>query len=202
MPRFTRFFILCSLLCALCRPVISMAATWHLVFIRHAEKPSAGLGQLNCTGLQRALRLPEALLKLSPPPQRLIVPDPGIYKMDHGHSYAYVRPLATLEPAAVRFALPLEAHLGYADVKGLVAQLQQLPDHSVVWIAWEHHYLIDTERELMHQWQQSIIIPDWPDQEYDRVDLIDVTQTPAGWQVVFHQAQEQLNHLPNVCPEE
>ena len=32
-----------------------------IVFVRHGEKPEAGLGQLNCQGLNRALALPSVI---------------------------------------------------------------------------------------------------------------------------------------------
>ena len=35
-----------------------VAAKETIVFVRHGEKPDAGLGQLDCQGLNRALKLP------------------------------------------------------------------------------------------------------------------------------------------------
>ena len=45
-----------------CVLLLSVASAWAtdtetLLFIRHAEKPPAGLGQLSCKGLNRALAL-------------------------------------------------------------------------------------------------------------------------------------------------
>lgn len=42
----------------------SVWAETTIVIIRHGEKPSAGLGQLSCQGLNRALALPQVLLAM------------------------------------------------------------------------------------------------------------------------------------------
>ncbi|NNM51210.1 MAG: hypothetical protein HKM02_03150 [Pseudomonadales bacterium] len=176
------------------------AEDFHIVFIRHAEKPALGRGQLNCQGLQRALALPPVLLKQRGQPTQMMAPNPGIYKKDHGVAYAYIRPLATLEPSAIRFGLPIDTHLGYADSQALAQQLNNSPDLSVIWVAWEHHLLVDTERELMAMWKQPINIADWPDLEFDRIDIIDVQRNLTGIHVSYHQEHEHLNNLPTTCP--
>ena len=78
-----------------------------LVFIRHGEKPDAGLGQLNCQGLNRALALPRVIFKSFGKPDFIIVPNPASQKKDKGELYDYVRPLATAEPTAISFGLPV-----------------------------------------------------------------------------------------------
>ncbi len=178
----------------------AQAEDFHLIFIRHAEKPSLGRGQLSCQGLQRALALPPVLLKQRGQPTQMMAPNPGVYKKDHGIAYAYIRPLATLEPSAVRYDLPIDTHLGYADSQALALQLNNTPDRSVVWVAWEHHLLIDTERELLALWKQPISIADWPDQEFDRIDILDVHRDLSGMRVSYHQEHEHLNDLPTTCP--
>ena len=40
----------------------SASADQTIVFLRHAEKPAAGLGQLTCQGLNRSLALPTILI--------------------------------------------------------------------------------------------------------------------------------------------
>ncbi|HKN29694.1 MAG TPA: hypothetical protein VJY34_18125, partial [Roseiarcus sp.] len=37
------------------------AAEETIVFVRHGEKPAAGLGQLDCRGLNRSLELPAVI---------------------------------------------------------------------------------------------------------------------------------------------
>src|SRR5580692_7372024 len=52
-----------------------------IVCIRHGEKPPGGLGQLNCRGLNRALALPDVLLKKFGTPQFIFAPNP-MHKVD------------------------------------------------------------------------------------------------------------------------
>jgi len=51
--------------------------TETIVCIRHGEKPPAGLGQLTCQGLNRALRLPQVLLTKYGKPDFIFAPDPN-----------------------------------------------------------------------------------------------------------------------------
>ena len=81
-------------------------ATETIAFLRHGEKPPAGLGQIDCQGLNRALKLPGALAALFPAPAfprpaAIFVPDPSVREEDHGVLYDYVRPLETIAPTAV-----------------------------------------------------------------------------------------------------
>jgi hypothetical protein len=71
-----------------------------IVFIRHAEKPVAGLGQINCRGLNRALALPAVLTSRFGKPDQICAPDPTGKVHDPAGSFDYLRPLATIEPAA------------------------------------------------------------------------------------------------------
>ena len=78
------------------------SAQQTIVFVRHAEKPSSGLGNLSCQGLNRALALPNVLLARFGTPDFLYAPDPSVKISDAAGSFYYVRPLATLEPTAIR----------------------------------------------------------------------------------------------------
>lgn len=84
-----------------CTPVSSFASEQLIVVVRHAEKPPAGLGQLTCQGLQRALRLPAWLASNFPPPDAIYAPDPSVRTTEihgDGERYDYVRPLVTIAP--------------------------------------------------------------------------------------------------------
>jgi hypothetical protein len=79
-----------------------------IVSIRHGEKPPGGLGQLTCRGLNRALALPTVLLAKYGSPQFVFAPNPTQKVDGKGHNeYFYVRPLATIEPTAIRCGLPV-----------------------------------------------------------------------------------------------
>jgi hypothetical protein len=95
------------LVCAAASSAWSDDPVQKLVFIRHGEKPDEGLGQLNCQGLNRALALAAVIAKSFGRPDFIYAPNPSIPKEDAGESYAYVRPLATVEPTAIFFKLPV-----------------------------------------------------------------------------------------------
>lgn len=103
---------------------LSAQAASELIFIRHGEKPEKGLGQLNCQGLNRALALPKVLLTRYGTPDLLVAPNPGATKQDWGVVYNYVRPLATIEPLAIRLGMPVDTTLAWDDQDGLVTLLQ------------------------------------------------------------------------------
>src|SRR4051812_11649881 len=86
-------------LLAVPRPAL---ADQTIVLFRHGEKPADGLGQLTCQGLRRALALPDVLLPRFGTPDFLYAPNPGSKIDDRGGSFYYVRPLATIEPVAIR----------------------------------------------------------------------------------------------------
>ena len=67
-----------------------------------------GYGQLTCQGLQRALALPPVLTNLYGSPQYVFAPDPAAQVPDAAGSFYYVRPLATIEPTAIRLRVARE----------------------------------------------------------------------------------------------
>ncbi|MEJ5020123.1 hypothetical protein WH297_10260 [Ochrobactrum vermis] len=75
-----------------------------IILIRHGEKPEGGLGQLTCRGLNRSLKLPAVIARDFGKPDAIFAPDPAKEKTDNGISYAYNRPLATVEPTAIHFS--------------------------------------------------------------------------------------------------
>src|SRR6516225_3543006 len=110
-----------------------------IVMIRHGEKPANGLGQLTCEGLNRALALPRVIETKYGKPDAIFAPDPAQQKDDRGTKYDYVRPLATIEPTAIYFGLPVNASIGFADIDGLRAVLlSPAYRRSRVVVAWEH----------------------------------------------------------------
>jgi hypothetical protein len=60
---------------------------------------------------------------------------------DGGKPYDYIRPLATIEPTAIRFALPVDVSLCFDDRAGLLAALEvhRTPNrNALLLVAWEH----------------------------------------------------------------
>src|SRR5664280_1106201 len=121
-----------------------------LVMIRHGEKPALGFGQLDCQGLNRALALPDVLLAKFGRPDALFAPDPGVATNDFGQPYNYIRPLATIEPTAIRFGLPVNTRWGIANLAPLEDELLS-PDHAgqVLFIAWEHNLVVQMARDIL-----------------------------------------------------
>ena len=95
-----------------------------IVFVRHGEKPPQGLGQLDYRGLNRALALPAVIQKSFGKPDAIFAPNPSDQKNDDGEHYDYVRPLATIEPTAIAFGMPVNTQIGYDDIKGLQKALE------------------------------------------------------------------------------
>ena len=49
-----------------------------VVFIRHGEKPSSDLGQLNCQGLNRSLVIPDVLIGRYGRASKIYAPNPSV----------------------------------------------------------------------------------------------------------------------------
>ena len=97
-----------------------------IVFVRHGEKPEGGFEQLNCQGLNRALALPSAIANSFGRPEAIFAPNPSLPKEDAGKLYDYIRPLATIEPTAIQFGLPVDVSVGFDDREGLQAALVKI----------------------------------------------------------------------------
>lgn len=148
-----------------------------IVCVRHGEKPPGGLGQLTPQGLQRALALPDVLLRKFGTPQFIFAPDPAQVINEDKGTYSYVRPLATIEPTAIRCGLPVNTEFGYKDIAGLEQQLRQ-PDYenAVVFVAWEHLYLDKFVRRFVQDLGGNVAwVPKWIGKDYDSIYVIRIT---------------------------
>ena len=117
---------------------VAVRAEETIVFFRHGEKPSGGLGQLTCQGLNRALALPSVLIGRFGTPAYLYAPNPAVKMSDPGGSFFYVRPLATIEPTAIRAGRSVNTGYGYNDVVGLQKVLvNSSKANSTIFVSWE-----------------------------------------------------------------
>jgi len=176
-----------------------------IVLVRHGEKPDAGLGQLSCQGLNRALALPNVIMALFGKPEFIFAPDPAHSKPDHLKSYDYVRPLATIEPTAIRFALPVNTQFGQEDVKGLVDALERRDyRNALVLVAWEHRKIEDVARTLLahNGADPKQQVPSWPYDDFDSIYVIRISRTSEGVHATFEKKQEQLDGQSKQCPGE
>ncbi len=173
-----------------------------IVIVRHAEKPDLGLGQLTCQGLNRSLALAPVLLARYGKPIAIYAPDPAVLKKDQGIPYAYVRPLATIEPLAIRSGLPVHVEYGMTQVNELATTLLAAPPGTQI-VAWEHHWAEALARRLLAQLNAAPdAVPRWGDSDFDGIYVIRIEQGPDGLRhPVFSHEQEGLDGLPEACPE-
>jgi hypothetical protein len=171
------------------------------VFLRHGEKPAGGYGQLTCQGLQRALALPSVLTTAYGAPQYIFASNPATKVSDTAGSFYYVRPLATIEPTAIRLGLPVNTRYGYSDIAGLQSELVSTTySSSTVLVAWEHLYLQKVVQNIMNAYGAGVTVPAWPSDDYDSLYVVRITSTNGVVTAQFEHAFEGLNNLPTTCP--
>jgi hypothetical protein len=192
------FFFLCVL--TGCTP--QAAAQETIVFLRHGEKPQAGLGQIDCQGLNRALALPPVLTKRYGVPAAIFAPDPAQTVQDRGITYDYIRPLATIEPTAVRLGLPINSSFGVRDTGALEHELlAPARQNSTIFVAWEHRIIVTIVRDLLTQTGGNpAAVPDWPSDDFDSLYVVNFTSRGGHVTATFTHAAEGLNNLPAACP--
>jgi hypothetical protein len=172
-----------------------------IVMVRHGEKPEAGLGQLDCQGLNRSLALPPVLAKFGRP-DAIFAPDPGQAKKDGGVVYSYVRPLATIEPTAIALGMPVDASLGFADIAGLQHRLEAAPLRgALVLVAWEHWEIVQLSRKLLAaHGGNPASVPDWDGGDFDAIYIVRITHTAARDTATFERGTEGLDGQKTTCP--
>ena len=178
---------------------VGAIAEERIVFVRHGERPPKGLGQLDCQGLNRALALPAYFAQTFGKPDAIFAPDPGRSKKDGGETYDYVRPLITIEPTAIAFGLPVDAHIGFDDLAGLEKALEA-PElqGALVFVAWEHKIIDQVARDLLSRHGgDPAQVPAWDDGDFDGVDIVTIESGRA----TFSRAREGLNGRRVACPE-
>lgn len=179
----------------------SGSGTETLVFFRHGEKPSGGYGQLTCQGLQRALALPSVLASHYGTPQYLFAPNPTPKVPDAAGTFYYVRPLATIEPTAIKLGLPVNAHYGYTDIASLQsALLGSTYASSTVFIAWEHLKLVEVVQNIMNAYGSGVTVPAWISGDYDSLYVVRLTQANGTTTAHFTHDYEGLNNQSTSCP--
>jgi len=191
---------------SLCALMMAQAyATETIVMMRHGEKPDGGLGQLNCKGLRRALALPDVLVTKYGKADAVFAPNPAALKNDQGAMYAYVRPLATIEPTAIRLGLPVNAALGYEDIAGLQAALlaPALQDRTI-FVAWEHREIELLARAMLKSaGGNADAVPAWKGNDFDSLYVLKVSRDDDGkTQIAFQLDHQGLDGMPATCPQD
>lgn len=179
-----------------------------IVMIRHGEKPATGLGQLNCKGLNRALALPALLIGRFGKPDFIYAPDPAVQIHD-GHSgpmYSYVRPLATIEPTAIRLGMPVNTQIGFDQIAALQqALLQPAYAHSLIFVAWEHDNLHRFAQQMLETYGDGASqLPAWPGWDYGTIYVFHITRPDDGGKpnaTLIIQQENLGGKLTNTCPD-
>ncbi len=153
-------------------------------------------------------------------PGAIFAPNPAEQKPDQnddgngvrGGLYDYVRPLATIEPTAVRFQLPVNAQIGFSNAGALAATLMNKNyQDMVVIVAWEHKVINEVECQLLTKdsckWEndedgdkRSGVVAKWDSCDFDRMDVVKIDWSKAPPEVTFRQDTEGLDGQPDACP--
>jgi hypothetical protein len=173
-----------------------------LIFVRHGEKPAEGLGQLNCQGLNRSLALPAVIAAKFGKPDAIFAPDPRQQKNDGGHPYYYVRPLATIEPTAIQFQMPVQTPYGLTQIDQLSnALVAPAYRNKLVVIAWEHKLIEKLVRQMVsaHGGNASDV-PKWHSDDFDSIYIVRLDWRGGSPHASFQHDQEGLNGRSADCP--
>jgi hypothetical protein len=179
-----------------------------IVVLRHGEKAIDGLGQLNCTGLNRSLALPKVLIGRFGRAHAIFSPSPAYQMKESALSgksyYSYVRPLATIEPTAIQLGLPVDTQLPFKDIAGLQdAVTAPAYANSTIFIAWEHKYAYDFARQMLHAYGlDRSQVPPWPSDDFDTMYVFHIIRAAgAAPTMTFAVQQEGLSgSLSAACP--
>ncbi|QGZ56209.1 histidine phosphatase family protein [Paraburkholderia acidiphila] len=172
------------------------------MFVRHGEKPPEGFGQLNCKGLNRALALPAVIAAKYGKPDAIYAPNPGEQKEDNGHSYYYVRPLATIEPTAIQFGMPVQTPYGYSKIDELQTTLVDPRWRGrTVLVAWEHREIETLVRRVVvtHGGSASDV-PRWESADFDSIYVVRIDWSGGAASARFSHEREGLDARADDCP--
>jgi hypothetical protein len=211
MKTFLTLFLLGSLACVCVNAQTNSIPSTNntaqvetIVCIRHGEKPPGALGQLSCRGLNRALALPAVLLAKYGTPNFIFAPNPTdkVDQKDNPSGYFYVRPIATIEPTAIRCGLPVNTEFGFSEIKHLEHQLEKPPYYSAtIFVAWEHVVLGDFARNILKTYDgDPEQVPSWPHKDYDTIYVFKITRNEGHKSITFTIDHEDLNNLSDTCP--
>ncbi len=172
-----------------------------IVFMRHGEKPPGGLGQLTCQGFNRALELPTVLVAKFGKPHYLYAPSPAVQVSDSAGMFYYVRPLATLEPTAVKLGMPVRTKYGYTDIATVQAALvTPTKANKTLFVAWEHAQMQKLVQNIMNKYGGGARVPAWIYGDYDTLFVVRVEYTGSTAVARFQLDKQGLNGQPTACP--
>ncbi|WP_439851297.1 hypothetical protein ACTACG_08575 [Pseudomonas syringae] len=179
--------------------------TQTLVFLRHAEKPAMGLGQLNCQGLNRAIELSEVLPRKFGKADYIFAANPSRH-VEEGEgdlSYSYVRPLMTVGPSAIKLGLPVNIDFGANDTGDLADELMQDKYHNaIIYTAWSHGYLPELINKVAEEASGKAInlVDDWTNDDFDSVVVVTLKWVDGKATLDYKSHRQDLNNGAETCP--
>lgn len=179
--------------------------TQTLVFLRHAEKPTMGLGQLNCQGLNRALDLAELLPNEFGKADFIFAANPSRH-VEEGEgdlSYSYIRPLMTIGPSAIKLGLPVNIDFSANDTSDLAHELMEAKYHdSTIYTAWSHGYLPDLVNKVAQEasGKKMTLIDDWTGDDFDSLLVMTLKWTNGKATLDYQIHKQNLNNGTVSCP--
>lgn len=179
--------------------------TQTLVFLRHAEKPEGGLGQLNCQGLNRAIDLATLLPEKFGKANYVFAANPtrNVEEGELNNSYSYIRPLMTISPSAIKLGLPVNINFSANDTSDLADELLHDKYHnSVIYTAWSHGYLPELINKVAGEavGKKQNITDDWESSDYDSVYVLTLTWHNGKASVQSHAYKQGLDNGRETCP--
>lgn len=179
--------------------------TQTLVFLRHAEKPGEGLGQLNCQGLNRALDLATVLPERFGKADYVFAANPSrhVEEGSKDQSYSYIRPLMTITPSAIRLGLPVNIDYGANDTDALAEELlRDKYRNATVYTAWSHGYLPDLINAVAGKalGEKRVITEDWSGDDFDTLYVLTLTWHDGKASLLSRNVRQGLNDGAQSCP--
>lgn len=179
--------------------------TQTLVFLRHAEKPEMGLGQLNCQGLNRAIDLSTLLPKEFGAANFIFAANPSRH-VEEGEgdlSYSYLRPLMTISPSAIKLGLPVNIDFAANDTSDLADELMRDKYHdATIYTAWSHGYLPELINKVAEEasGKKVKLLDDWVGDDFDSVLVLTLKWVNGKASLEYENYKQNLNGGEEGCP--
>lgn len=179
--------------------------TQTLVFLRHAEKPGEGLGQLNCQGLNRALDLATLLPEKFGPADYVFAANPSreVEEGSNDNAYSYIRPLMTISPSAIKLGLPVNIDFGANDTGDLADELlQDKYRNATVYTVWSHGYLPELINTVAGKalGEKRTITDDWDGEDFDSLYVLTLTWHDGKASLLSRNYKQGLDNGDLACP--
>ena len=176
-----------------------------LVFLRHAEKPADGLGQLTCQGLNRAIDLAALLPQRYGKANYVFAANPS-RQVEEGaddDAYSYVRPLMTINPSAIKLGLPINLEYSANDTRALANELTDDKYHNAtIYTAWSNGYLPELINSVASKalGKKTTLTEDWPGNDFDSLHVLTLTWKDGKATLLSRVDKQGLDNGVHACP--